>query len=218
MGQFAIGQPVPRTEDPRLLRGGGTYIQDVSLAGQAYGFTLRSPHAHANIKSIDTAQAMQAPGVLAVLTGADVEADGLGTTKISMPLKRPDGSPVFHAPHPGLVTGRVRYVGDPIAFIVAETLAQAKDAAELIVIDFEPLASVTATNDAPKPDAPRIWDGCEGNISHAVNLGDQAATDAAFDAADHVITQRFDISRVSTNPMEPRGCVGDYDAAHDLDR
>src|SRR4249920_496681 len=123
MGEFGIGQAVPRFEDPRLVRGQGRFVNDVNLPGQAHAYVLRSPHAHARIRSIDTASAAAAPGVLGVFTGDDVAADGLGTTVMSLKRKRPDGSPMFAPPHLGLARGRVRYVGDPVALIVADTLA-----------------------------------------------------------------------------------------------
>ena len=142
MSKYGIGQPVLRFEDPRLLRGQGRYINDVNLPGQAYAVFVRSPHAHAKIKSIDVEEAKKAPGVVAVLTGHDVAADGLGMPKANMPRKRPDGKPMFAPQRPPLVTDRVRYVGDPVVMVVADTLAEAKDAAELVTIDYDPLRSV----------------------------------------------------------------------------
>src|SRR5918994_2100491 len=150
MSKYGIGQPVLRFEDPRLLRGQGRYINDVNLPGQAYAVFVRSPHAHAKIKSIDIEEAKKAPGVVAVLTGHDVAADGLGMPKANMPRKRPDGKPMFAPQRPPLVTDRVRYVGDPVVMVVADTLAEAKDAAELVTIDYDPLRSVTATDEAIK--------------------------------------------------------------------
>ncbi|MBT7267967.1 MAG: xanthine dehydrogenase family protein molybdopterin-binding subunit [Rhodospirillaceae bacterium] len=211
MGQFAFGQSVARTEDPRLLTGRGNYVNDVNLHRQAHGFVLRSPYAHAKILSMDTSAAEAAPGVLAVLTGADIKADGLGTTHVTQQHKRADGSPLFSVPHPGLVSGRVRYVGDYIAFVVAETIAEAKDAAELVEIEFEPLQSITDTASAAEADAPLVWEECGDNISNVISQGDKDATDAAFEKADKIIKHRFVINRISANSMEMRGCVGDYD-------
>ena len=148
MGEFGIGQSVSRFEDPRLLRGAGRYVNDVSLPHQAYAYFLRSPYAHAKIARIDTSGARAAPGVLGVFTEADVAAAGLGTTKVALPRKRPDGSPLFARPHPGLARGRVRYVGDPVALVVAESLAAAKDAAELIEGDYDELPSGTDVAEA----------------------------------------------------------------------
>ncbi|MDO8535373.1 MAG: xanthine dehydrogenase family protein molybdopterin-binding subunit, partial [Xanthobacteraceae bacterium] len=151
MGEFAIGQGVPRFEDPRLVRGGGHYIDDVVYPGMAYGVVLRSPHAHAKIRAIDTGAARAAPGVLAVLTSADVKASGFGDLPVPGGLKRRGGAPQSKPRYPMLAEERVRWVGDYVAFVVAETVAQALDAAELIGVDFEPLPAVTSTADAPKP-------------------------------------------------------------------
>src|SRR5262245_52334631 len=138
MGEFAIGQPVSRFEDPRLVRGGGRYVDDFALPGMAYGVVLRTPHAHARIRAIDTTAARAAPGVLAVLTGADWQASGWGDLPVPGGFKRRDGS-VFKPPYPALVADRVRWVGDYVAFVVAETYLQGLDAAELIAVDYEPL-------------------------------------------------------------------------------
>src|ERR1700693_2445205 len=145
MGEFAIGQGVSRFEDPRLIQGGGRYTDDIKLTGIAHGVVLRSPHAHAKIKSIETAAAKAAPGVLAVLTSADVKAAGYGDLPVPGGLKRRDGGPQYKPRYPILAEDRVRWVGDYVAFVVAETVAQAMDAAELIAVDFEPLPSVTST-------------------------------------------------------------------------
>ena len=139
MGEFAIGQPVPRFEDPRLVKGGGRYVADMMFPGMAFGYVLRSPHAHARIRSIDTAKAKAAPGVLAVLTGADYKAAGFGDLPVPGGLKRRDGAPGYRPRYPALVEDRVRMIGDYVAFVVAETYYQAVDAAELIEVDYEPL-------------------------------------------------------------------------------
>ncbi|HEV8014026.1 MAG TPA: xanthine dehydrogenase family protein molybdopterin-binding subunit [Stellaceae bacterium] len=211
MDQYGIGQAVSRFEDPRLLRGAGRYVNDVSLPHQAYAMFLRSPHAHAKIAGIDITAAKAAPGVLGIYTEADVAADKLGTTRLALPRKRADGSPAFARPHPGLARGYVRYVGDPVALVVAETLAQAKDAAELIEIAYEPLPSVSTIDDALKPGAPRVWDENPDNISHIFETGNKAAADAAFAGAAHVVRGRYVITRVYAQYMEPRGTVGAYD-------
>ena len=150
MGEFGIGQSVPRFEDPRLLRGQGRFVDDVNLPGQAYMVVVRSPHAAARIRSIDATAAAAAPGVAAVLTGDDLAADGLGTTAVSFKRQRPDGSPMFARPHPGLARARVRYVGDPVAIVIARHAAQAKDAAEQVAIDYEPLPAVGSIADATR--------------------------------------------------------------------
>jgi carbon-monoxide dehydrogenase large subunit len=211
MGEFGIGQPVPRFEDPRLLRGQGRFVDDANLPGQAHLVVVRSPHAAARIRSIDAAAAARAPGVLAVLTGDDLAADGLGTTAVSFKRQRPDGSPMFARPHPGLARGRVRYVGDPVAIVVAETVAQAKDAAEQIAIDYEPLPAATSYADAARPGAPAVWDECPDNVSHVFEMGDRAATEAAFARAAHVVRGRYVVSRIHGQYMEPRGAIGHYD-------
>src|SRR6266550_3560520 len=158
MMKFGVGQPVTRLEDAKLLKGRGRYQDDTNLPGQLHAVFLRSPHAHAKIRSIDTAAATAAPGVQAVYTGVDYAADGLAMPKAAMPRKKADGSPMFAPQRPALVIDRARYVGDPVAMIVADTLARAKDAAELVEVDYEPLPSVTSTGDAARPDAPRVWD------------------------------------------------------------
>jgi carbon-monoxide dehydrogenase large subunit len=213
MGEFAIGQAVPRFEDPRLLRGGGHYVDDIVLPNMAFGIVLRSPHAHARIRRIDTTAAKAAPGVLAVLTGADWEASGFGDLPVPGGHKRRDGSPNYRPRYPALVKDRVRWVGDYVAFVVAETKNQAMDAAELIEVDYEPLPAVVATADATKPGAPRVWEDSKDNICFVQIHGDKAATEAAFARATHVVKQRLVINRVTGATMEPRGSIGDYNPA-----
>lgn len=215
MGKFGIGQGVRREEDPRLLTGRGYYVNDVNLPGQAYTHILRSPYAHAEIRSIDTTAAKAAPGVLAVYVGADVVADNLGFPGMPAKWKRPDGQPMKYRPQPPLATDRVRYVGDPVAMVVAETINQARDAAELIDIDFDMLPSITDTAQTVAPDAPRVWDDYPDNISGMFQSGDADAAGAALAGAAHVIKRRFVISRVFANYMEPRGAIGDYDPRED---
>ena len=215
MGQFAIGQGVPRTEDPRLLKGLGRYLDDVTLPNQAHAAIVRSPHAHARIKSIATAAAMAAPGVRAVLTGADYAADGLGSLPCELTRKRKDGSNMYHPPHPALVKDRVRLVGDYVAIVVADTVAQAKDAAELVEVDYQPLSAIIATEAAIKPGAPRVWDDCADNICFWSELGNKKAVEEAFAQAAHVTREKFVISRVTAVTMEPRGCLGHYDPGED---
>ena len=214
MAKFGIGQSVTRFEDVRLLKGEGRYLNDVNLPGQAHAVVLRSPHAHARIRAIDVDRALKAPGVLAVLTGADVERDGLGTMKMTLRRKRPDGTPMFAPPHRGLSQERVRYVGDPIAFVIAETLAQAKDAADLVQVDYDPLPSVTSTA-AAGPGSATVWDACPDNVSNVYEAGDKAAVEAAFARAAHVVRRRYVITRVHAQYMEPRGALGVYDPGED---
>jgi len=210
MGEFAIGQGVSRFEDPRLIRGGGKYIDDVVYPGMAFGVVLRSPHGHAKINSINTTGAKTAPGVLAVITATDWKRAGLGELPSHGGLKRRDGSPMFKPPYPVLAETHVRWVGDPVAFVVAETQAQAADAAEMIEVDYEPLPAVVSTAKAIEPDAAKVWEGSADNISFVELIGDKAATDAAFAKATHIVKHRFVINRVTAASMEPRGAVGVY--------
>jgi carbon-monoxide dehydrogenase large subunit len=215
MGEFAIGQPVSRFEDPRLLRGGGQYVDDFVLPGMAYGHVLRSPHAHAKIRSIDVSKAKAAPGVLAVLTGDDWIASGWGDLPVPGTHKRRDGSQNYRPRYPGLVKDRVRWVGDYVAFVMAETKHQAADAAELIAVEYEPLPAVIGTADATKPGVPLVWEDCPNNICFTQIHGDKAATEAAFAKAAHIVRQHLVINRVTTASMEPRGSLGDYNAITD---
>jgi carbon-monoxide dehydrogenase large subunit len=215
MGEYALGQSVPRSEDPRLLTGGGWYVDDLRLPHMAHGCVLRSPYAHAKINHIETRAAAQMPGVLAVLTGADWAASGLGDMPLGSGRKRRDGSPMFTHPFPALVRDRVRRVGDYVAFVVAETAAAARDASEAIEVDYEPLPAVVSAEEAMKPGAPAVWDDCPDNVCFVHEAGDRAATDAAFAAASHVVRRRLVINRVTAATMEPRGCVGHYDPRED---
>ena len=211
MGQFGIGQAVTREEDPRLLKGNGNFINDVEMPRQAHAYFLRSPHAHAAIRAFDTAKAKSSPGVLAVYGHADVVAAGLGAPKKQAPLKRPGGEPIFWSQHSGLSGDRVRYVGDPVAMVVAETIAQAKDAAELVEIDYEPLPPVIGTAHAVDADAGSVWEENPDNIAAVHESGDAATTEAAFAKAAHVVSRRFVISRLHAQFMEPRGTLGYFD-------
>ncbi|HUA50807.1 MAG TPA: xanthine dehydrogenase family protein molybdopterin-binding subunit [Candidatus Sulfotelmatobacter sp.] len=215
MSKFGIGQPVARFEDPRLLTGRGRFQDDMNLAGQAYAVLVRSPHGHAAIRAIDVTAAAAAPGVLAVYTGADYARDGLGMPKATMPRKRADGSPMFAPQRPALVVDRGRYVGDPVAMVIAETLAQAKDAAELVEVDYAPLPAVTDVDAASRAGAPAVWDACPDNISHVFERGDKAKADAAFARAAHVVRRRYVVTRVHAQYMEPRGALGFYDPRED---
>ena len=209
--KFAIGQSVRRVEDPRLLRGFGRYSDDVSLPHQAYAVVVRSPHAHAVIRSIDTSAARQASGVLAVLTGADLAADGLGNLPTDKTRKRRDGSAAFATPRPALVRDRARHVGDPVALVVAATTEQAVDAAELVAVDYEPLPAVAATADAARPGAPTVWAEAPDNVAFVWEAGNKDAVARAFASAAHVTRLDFVVSRVAAAPLEPRGAVGEWD-------
>ncbi len=207
--KFGIGQPVPRVEDPRFITGRGRYVDDVELPRQCHGVLVMSPHAHARIKRIDTAKAKAAPGVLAVLTGADVLADQLGG--LAPPMPEDMGGPKgFRTLRAILVTDKVRAVGDRVAFVVAETLSQARDAAELIEVEYEPLPAVTEVEDAVKPGAPVLWDGAPNNVSFTLMMGNKDATEAAFAAAKHVVTLKLRNNRITANSIEPRAAIGQY--------
>ncbi len=215
MGEFGIGQAVARFEDPRLLRGEGRFVHDVSLPGQLHAVLLRSPHAHARIVSIDTKAAAAAAGVAAVFTGEDYAREGFGGPSPALKRSRPDGSPMFWRAHPVLARDRVRSVGDPVAMVVAETLAQAKDAAELVEVEYEALPAVTSVAEAVKPGAAAVWDECPDNVSNVFELGNRAATEAAFAAAAHTVKRRYVITRVHAQYMETRGAVASWEAAED---
>jgi carbon-monoxide dehydrogenase large subunit len=216
-----IGKSVKRREDARLLTGRGRYADDFSLPGQVYAFVLRSPHAHARIAGIDVTAALATPGVLTVLTGADAAADGIGpiphnpvpTNPHEVPLKSRDGSPFFLAPHPVLPLDRARYVGEPVALIVAETPMQATDAAELVAVSYEPLPAVARSRDALEPGAPVLWPQHDSNLCVDSETGDREAVEAAFAQAAHVVRLETALNRVTGVPMELRAATGAYDAA-----
>ncbi|HET9904469.1 MAG TPA: xanthine dehydrogenase family protein molybdopterin-binding subunit [Xanthobacteraceae bacterium] len=209
MSATGIGAAVRRKEDLRFVTGRGHYTDDISRPGQAYAVFLRSPHAHARIRGIDTAAAAAMPGVLAVLTGAELRADKIGDLICGWMIHSKDGSPMKMAPHPALAVGKACYVGDPVAVVVAETVAQAKDAAEKIVVDYEVLPAVV--DPAKARSGPQIHDVAPNNTIYEWALGDKAATDAAFAAAKHVT--RLDIvnNRLAPNAIEPRVAIGEYD-------
>ncbi|HXZ03109.1 MAG TPA: xanthine dehydrogenase family protein molybdopterin-binding subunit [Stellaceae bacterium] len=210
MAATGIGAPVRRKEDARFLTGKGTYTDDINRPGQIHAFLLRSPHAHAEIKGIDATKAKSAPGVLAVFVGADMPIGGLPCGWL---IHSKDGSPMAEPPHPVLAQGKVRHIGDPVAVVIAETRAQAKDAAELIVVDYKPLPAVVSAEAALKPGAPQLHEQAKGNLCYDWHLGDKAAVDAAFAKAAHVT--RLDIvnNRLVPNAMEPRAAIGEYDRA-----
>jgi aerobic carbon-monoxide dehydrogenase large subunit len=214
-----VGQSVRRHEDARLLTGCGRFGDDLNLAGQAVAYVLRSPHAHAEIATIDITVAAAAPGVAAVLTGADYLADGhqamaqapASQSPPDITLANTDGSAIAVPAMPPLAHGRVRFAGEPVALIVAETLAAAKDAAELVAVDYRPLPAVTAGTAAAAADAPRLWD--RPNVVLDATVGAAAATDAAFARAAHVARLDTCVQRVTGVPMEPRTALAEYDAA-----
>lgn len=221
-----IGQPVPRKEDLRLLTGNGRFSDDVNAPGQAYAYMLRTPHAHARILSIDTAAARTMPGVLAVLTGHDAAADGLGPMPLDHRVPPPppgtppgpepnlvnfDGRPIPDTPCPLLPHDIVRFSGQAIAMIVAETIAAAKDAAEAIEVEYQPLAALVDALVAVKPEAAPLYPELGSNVVVEAKMGDFAATEAGFAKAAHVTRLETRIQRITGVPMEPRSCVGWYE-------
>ena len=210
-----MGQPVRRSEDRRFITGAGRYTDDIVLPRQTVGYVLRSPHAHATIRAIDISAALAAPGIVGVFTGADLERDGIGKIPCVVPLKNRDGSRIKMVEHPLLATDRVRHVGDGVAFVVAESAAAAKDAAELIRVDYDVLPAVADTAHAAEPGAPLVWDNIPSNLCFDWESGDRKATEAAFARAKHVIELNLVNNRLVANSMEPRGALGAYDAAED---
>ncbi len=206
-----IGAASRRVEDARFLKGEGCFADDLIPDNAARGYVLRSPHPNARIVAIDTKAARAAPGVVAVLTGADVAADGLGDIPCARQMKRRDGAPMYRPPRPVLNREYVRYVGDYVAFVVAETLNQAKDAAELIEIEYEALPAITSLRQALAPGAPAIRPDCPDNIGFHHEAGDRAAVDAAFARAARTVQLEVPISRVQPSPLEPRVALGRYD-------
>ena len=213
MGRFGVGQGLRRVEDLRFLTGNGRYSDDIRLDRQSYGVLVRSPFAHAEIKSIDLAEAQASPGVFGVFTVDDLAADGVGDVPCLVPMPGKNGTKTIIPPRPALARGRVRHVGDAVAFVVAETAAQARDAAELVMVDYDPLPAVTDTKTAKDPGQPQVWDEAPNNTSLVWETGDEAATEAAFAKAHHVTKLEFVNNRVIVNAMETRATIGDYDAA-----
>ncbi|SDB46426.1 xanthine dehydrogenase family protein molybdopterin-binding subunit [Belnapia rosea] len=213
MDKFGIGQPVRRKEDVRLLTGRGTYTDDIGRPGQAHAYVLRSPHAHARIRSIDTVEALSAPGVVTVLTGLDAAKDGIGHFPVMVEVPGKGGTRLFSTPREILQTGKVRFVGDPVALVVAETRALAQDAAELIEVEYEILPSVTDTAGALDPDAPLLWEENGSNLCVLWDSGREAEAEAGLAAAARTVSVELVNNRLVGNPMEPRVALGEYDAA-----
>jgi carbon-monoxide dehydrogenase large subunit len=213
MAKFGLSQAVRRVEDPRLLEGRGRYTDDVHAPGETHGVLLRSPHAHARILSIDTAPALAVPGVLAAYTAADLKADGLGEIPCAIPMKNRDGSPRAQTPRFALAGEVVRHVGDPVAFIVAETPQAARDGAEAVAVEYDILPSVTDLATATQPGQPQIWDSAPNNTCFDWEAGDKAKADALFAQAAHVTTLTVVNNRVVVASMEPRAALAEYDPA-----
>ena len=215
MGQFGIGQSVQREEDPRLLKGRGNYVNDVNIPFQTHCYIIRSPHAHAKIKRLKISNAANARGIIDIFVGDDVAADNLGAPGMATKRKRTDGSDMWAPPQTPLALGKVRYVGDPIAMVIAETLDQAKNAAELMEIEFETLPSVTNTAETIKPDCPSVWEQCPDNISNVFEIGDAETTETLIKNAAKVVKRKFIITRVHAQFIEPRGAIGEYNERND---
>lgn len=211
MTSTGIGTSVPRLEDRRFITGRGNYTDDIVRPGQVYAYILRSSVAHGDIRRIDTAAAAAAPGVVRVFTGQDLKADGVGNLPCGWLVKNIDGKPMYAPPHPVVAVDRVRYVGEPVAVILAESILQAKEAAELIEIDIEDLPVAADIVHAMAPDAPVLWDGAPGNVIFHWEIGDKAATEAAFAKAAHVSKIDLVNNRLVANAMETRCAVGEYD-------
>ncbi|MGE3651762.1 MAG: xanthine dehydrogenase family protein molybdopterin-binding subunit, partial [Reyranellaceae bacterium] len=209
--KFGVGQPVPRTEDPRLLRGEGRYTDDINLPDQVWAVMVRSRIAHGILKGIDTTAASALPGVLAILTHADLDAAGFGPLKCAINIPDRDGKPMKTPPRPSLAKGKVRFVGEAVACVVAQTRDQAKDAAEAVVLDIEELPAVTTPQDALKPGAPQIHDDAPGNLVLDFHYGDSDAVKKAFAEAAHVTRLEIVSNRIVVNAMEPRSAIGSYD-------
>jgi aerobic carbon-monoxide dehydrogenase large subunit len=211
--KFGIGQPVPRKEDPKLVRGEGRYTDDINLPSQVYAVMVRSPYAHGLIRGIDISAARDMPGVLGVYTGTELDAVGYGPLKVIPAFKNRDGSPMLKPPRTALATDRVRFVGDPVAFVVAETAVQARDAAEAVGLDIEALPAVTSPREAAQPGAPQLYDDVPANTFLDFHHGDSERAAAAFAGAAHVTRLELSDNRVVVNAMEPRSAIGAYDGA-----
>jgi carbon-monoxide dehydrogenase large subunit len=211
--RYGVGQPVPRAEDPALLRGEGHYADDFSRPGQAYAVIVRSPYAHGLIRHIEVAAARAVPGVLAVYTAADLAAGGIGLMTARQAMNNRDGTPMRHPDRPVLASDKVRHVGDAVAAVIAETIAAAKDGAEAVVLDIDPLPAVSEPSLADAPDAPRIYDDAPHNIGVDFHFGDSTVVAAAFAGAAHVTRLRLRNNRVVINPIEPRAALAEYEAA-----
>jgi carbon-monoxide dehydrogenase large subunit len=213
MTKFGAAQSVKRVEDHRLVKGEGRYTDDITLDDQAYGYVLRSPHAAARIVAVDTSAAKSAPGVLGVYTIADLDAAGVGALACAVPMKNRDGTPRKDPRRPVLARDRVRHVGDPVVFVVAETLAQARDAAEAVEIDYDPVPAVGDMRTALARGAPQVWDDAPGNICFDWETGDKAKVEDAFKEAAKVVSIEVENNKVVVASMEGRACNVAYDPA-----
>ncbi|HET8997851.1 MAG TPA: xanthine dehydrogenase family protein molybdopterin-binding subunit [Acetobacteraceae bacterium] len=211
--KFGIAQPVRRVEDPRLLKGAGRYTDDIALPGMLAGVVLRSPHAAARLGAIDTSEAAAMPGVRAIYTAADLKADGVQPMPCAAPLQNRDGSDMALPPHPALAEGAVRHIGDPVAFIVADSAKQARDAAEAILVAYDIQPSITELPRAMEAGVPQVWPQVKNNLAFDWEIGDKAATEAAFAKAAHVTKLTVVNNRIIVSSMEARVAIADYDSS-----
>jgi carbon-monoxide dehydrogenase large subunit len=215
MSETGIGKAVKRKEDKRFITGKGKYTDDIRMENQAYAAFVRSPHAHARITGVDTAGASAMEGVIAVLTGAELAEDGIGNLICGWAVNSKDGSPMNMGPWPALAAERVRYVGDAVAVVIAETQAQARIAAEAVEVGYDELPAVARADKALAAGAPQVHDNAPGNLIYDWEIGDEAATDAALAASAHITAMALTNNRLSPNAMEPRAAIATYDAAED---
>ena len=215
MTENGFGAAVRRKEDHRFITGRGQFVDDINRPHQLYAQIIRSPIAHGKINKVDVDAAIAMSGVVAVFTGADMAADGVGGLPCGWGITSKDGSPMVEPGHPPLAAECVRYVGDQVAVVLAETRAIARDAAELVDVDYAELPSVANLESASADGAPLVWDDAKGNVCFDWEIGDKSATDAAFAGADQVVTIDIVNNRLIANAIEPRAAIGDYDAGKD---
>ena len=216
MSDTGIGARVLRTEDGRFLTGNGRYTDDLNRTGQTHAWIVRSPHPHAEVRAVGTEAALKAPGVVAIFTGADMAADGVGGLPCGWLVKNRDGSDMQEPPHPPLATERVRHVGDQVAVVIAETRDEARTAAELVEVDYGELPAATVTAEAAENGAAQVWEGAPNNVCYDWEWGDKAATDAAFDGAAHMVEVDLLNNRLVPNAIEPRAAIGEYESISGL--
>ena len=216
MTRYSISQPVTQVEAPRLLKGEGRYTDDVKLPFECHAVFLRSPHAHANIVGIDTKVAKQKPGVVEIFTGEDIARNNIGNVAGNSPPKRSDGRPGFRPPREPITQDRVLHVGQLVAMVIAESINQAKDAAEVIEVEYKILEAEIDPIINGQSNAPQLWPNAENNEAFTAKKGNADATKIALAAAPHIVKETMTVTRVAANTMEPRGCVGHYDGAEDL--
>src|SRR3954447_22985344 len=215
MGVEGIGASVVRKEDKRFITGKGRYVDDIKLVGMTHAYFVRSPHAHAKVKSIDTSAAMKMPGVVGVLTGKEIVDDKVGNLICGWAVNSKDGTPMRMGAWPAMAPKTVRFVGQAVAVVIAETKNQARDAAEAVVVDYEELTVVPNIRAAIKPGAPQLHPEAPGNIVYDWHLGDEAAVNDAFSKAANVAAIELTNNRLVPNAMEPRAAIADYDAAEE---